>query len=518
MASRRGGGSAARRALRASGAEARAEPQDRVAKGAAYRPLAERDVERIHRAALEVLEEVGMADPVPELRELALAKGCGVTESGRLCFPRALVEDVIAGAGRDFVLFAREPRHDICLSDGGLHFATNGVPVEVLDFESGRYRRATLLDLYDFARLVDRLDNLELFGRMVVATDVADLLEHDINMVYACLAGTAKHAEYGLNLAAHVEPVVALLDLALGGEGRFRARPVCSIGGCPIVSPLRYGAENSRIFLEAARAGFPLNLVVAAQAGATAPAALAGALVQTVAETLAGLILVNLARPGHPMIFGNWPFVSDLRSGSFTGGGGEEAVLNAASAQIAAFYGLPGGVAGGMADSKLPDNQAGYEKGLTTALAGLAGADIVFESAGMLASLLGCSVEALVIDDDMLGAVRRAVRGIEVSDETLSLEVIREVAQGPGHYLGHPQTLELMQSEYVYPKVADRSSPAAWEESGAQDARERARARAREILASHYPSYIEPKLDAELRARFPIRLGLEDMRPGCGRW
>jgi trimethylamine--corrinoid protein Co-methyltransferase len=494
-APRRGGGSAARRARRASDAEAQAGRQDQAARGGAYRPLAERDVERIHHAALEVLEKVGMGDPVPELEELALARGARLTASGRLAFPRALVEDVIAGAGRGFVLHGREPRNDIDLGDGRLHFATNGVPVEVLDFESGRYRRATLLDLYDFARLVDRLDNLDLFGRMVVATDVADLLEHDLNMVYACLAGTAKHLEFGLNSADHVGPVLALLDLALGGEGRFRKRPVCSIGGCPIVSPLRFGAENSRIFLAAARAGFPLNLVVAAQAGATAPAALAGALVQTVAETLAGLILVNLASPGHPIIFGNWPFVSDLRTGAFSGG-----------------------VAAGMADAKLPDNQAGHEKGVSTALAALAGADIVFESAGMLASLLGASFEALVIDDDMLGAVRRAVRGIEVSDETLSLEVIRDVAEGPGHYLGHPQTLELMQSEYVYPKVGDRSSPGAWEEGGAQDARQRARARARQILGSHYPSYIRPEVDAELRARFPIRLRPEAMRPDCGRW
>jgi len=281
---------------------------------------------------------------------------------------------------------------------------------------------------------------------------------------------------------------------------------------------LLYGKDNGAVAMAAARAGMPVNMIVAAQAGATAPAALAGTLAQTVAETLAGLALVNITVPGHPMLFSNWPFVSDLRTGAFSGGGGEEAVLNAASAQIANFYDLPSGVAAGMSDSKLPDNQAGYEKGMTTALAGLAGANMVYESAGMLASLLGCSFEALVVDNDMLGAVQRAVRGIEVSDETLSYDVIAEAVLGPGHFLGAAQTLELMESEYLYPAVADRATPDEWAEKGAHDVREGARERVREILSSHYPVYIEPKVDAMIRERYPIRLPAEAMHRSSGRW
>jgi trimethylamine--corrinoid protein Co-methyltransferase len=264
----------------------------------------------------------------------------------------------------------------------------------------------------------------------------------------------------------------------------------------------------------------PVNSIIAAQSGATAPAALAGLLAQTVAETLAGLILVNLVVPGHPVIFSNWPFVSDLRTGAFTGGGGEIALLNAASAQITNFYGLPSGVAAGMADSKLPlpDHQAGYEKALTNALAGLAGANLVYESSGMLASLLGCSFEAFVIDDEMLGLVQRAMRPIEVTDETLSLQAIEDAVTGPGHFLGHAQTLELMESEYLYPALGDRLTPDEWEEQGAKDIRERARERLGEILAAHYPAYIAPAVDATLRERFPIRLPAEAMGAASGRW
>jgi trimethylamine---corrinoid protein Co-methyltransferase len=124
-----------------------------------------------------------------------------------------------------------------------------------------------------------------------------------------------------------------------------------------------------------------------------------------------------------------------------------------------------------------------------------------------------------VIDNDMLGAILRTVRGIEVSEDSLSLDAIRSVCTaGPGHFLGHEQTLALMQTEYLYPEVADRSSPKEWAERGSKDLLDRARARMRAILGEHYPVYIEPALDRAIRARFAIRLPQANMRPGNGRW
>jgi trimethylamine--corrinoid protein Co-methyltransferase len=315
-----------------------------------------------------------------------------------------------------------------------------------------------------------------------------------------------------------MDDIVAMLDVVAGGEGKFLARPFCLAGGCAIVSPLTYGADNSEVVVAATKLGIPTGVVVASQAGATAPAALAGALAQNTAETIAGLLMVNLIRPGHPMMFGNWPFISDLRTGAFTGGSGEEAVLSAAAAQMGNFYDLPTSVGAGMTDAKLPDNQAGFEKGLTTALAGLAGANLVAESAGMLGSLMGASFEAMVIDNDMLGAVQRAVRGIEVTDETLSFEVIKETVEGAGHFLGSAQTLELMESEYLYPDLVDRSAPSLWEEEGARDIRDVAHERARDVLSSHYPEYIDRAADDKIRERFPIHLPRPAMQPGNGRW
>jgi trimethylamine--corrinoid protein Co-methyltransferase len=228
---------------------------------------------------------------------------------------------------------------------------------------------------------------------------------------------------------------------------------------------------------------------------------------QAVAEVLGGLVYVNAVKPGHPAIFGPWPFVSDLRSGAMSGGSGEQGLLSAACAQMAQFYRLPGGSAAGMTDAKLPDLQAGYERGMTAVMAGTAGLNIVYEAAGMYASLLGFSLDSMIVDNDCLGAAMRVVRGIEVNEDTLSLDTIRSVClEGPGHYLGHKQTLAVMQTEYLYPEIGDRTSPKEWEERGRPDLLQQAIARRKAILKSHYPAHVTPDLDARMRAAANILL------------
>jgi trimethylamine--corrinoid protein Co-methyltransferase len=253
----------------------------------------------------------------------------------------------------------------------------------------------------------------------------------------------------------------------------------------------------------------PIHAQTGPQAGATAPAALAGTLVQVCAEGLASVCVINMLAPGHPVVMGNWAFTSDLRTGAFSGGGGEAALLGAASGQMSAFYGIPGGMGAGMSDSKLPDNQAGYEKALTMTLAALSGGGFVYESAGMLASLLGCSVEALIIDDEMLSSLRRVARGIEVTPDSLSVEVIKEAALGVGHFLGSEQTLRLMETEFTYPNHADRSSPDDWLDAGSTDIWERARRHADVVLSTQTPSKIDSEKDKKIRELYNILLPQE---------
>ncbi|WP_025771330.1 trimethylamine methyltransferase family protein [Thioalkalivibrio sp. HK1] len=503
---RRMGGREARRRLRA----APVPQEDRAVQpglsGGGYRPLSASDIRQIHEATLEVLETIGLSDAIPSCIEAVIAAGGSLNAEGRLLFPRALVEDTIAKAARDIVLCGQDPRHDMELRSERIYFGTAGAAVHIVDPRTREYRESTLADLYDIARLVDRLEHIHFMQRSIVCRDLVAPRDLDLNTCYASIRGTSKHVGTSWVEPSHVDESLEMLHIVAGSEALWRARPFVSMSSCFVVPPLRFAQDACRCLEAGVRGGMPVLLLAAGQAGATSPAALAGAVVQEMAEVLAGLVYVNAIVPGHPAILGPWPFVSDLRTGAMSGGSGEQAVLMAACGQMGRFYDLPTGIAAGMADSKLPDAQAGYEKGYTTALAGHCGANLVYESAGMLSSLLGACLESFVIDNDMLGAVNRTVRGVDVDAQSLSIEAMREVCiGGPCHFLGHHQTLDRMQRDYVYPEVGDRSSPKEWGEQGSSDIVERATLRIEELLKSH-PEHISPEVDAQVRARFDIRL------------
>lgn len=467
-----------------------------------YAPLSPSDAEDIHRAALRVLDEVGMAKATPRVIRAAVSHGCRVDEAGRLRFPPEVVEKCIERAAKVFTVHGRDPALDFEARNGLVNFATGGAAVTMLDRRTRRYRPSLLSDLADLARIADDLTNIQWFARPVVATDVVDSFDLDVNTIYACAFGTNKHIATSFSSGDNLRRCRPMLDLLAGGD--FRERPFCTVHATTVVSPLNFAEDSLDVACAAIDIGMPIHAQTGPQAGATAPAALAGTLVQVCAEGLASLSVINMLAPGHPVVLGNWAFTSDLRTGAFTGGGGEAALLGAASGQMSAFYGVPGGMGAGMSDSKLPDNQAGYEKALTMTLAALSGGGFVYESAGMLASLLGCSVEALIIDDEMLSSLRRVARGIEVTQESLSLDVIREAALGVGHFLGADQTLRLMETEFTYPRLADRAAPDDWAAAGGTDIWERARRQAERMLDEPARSKIDAETDRRIRDAYKI--------------
>lgn len=472
----------------------------------AFKPLSDADVHKIHLATLDLLEKVGVANPTPRVLDVAMANGCHQSEQGRLLFPRALVEDMIDCAAKNFIVHGRDREFDWEVGNGKVNFCTGGAAVTMLDIDNREYRPSTLQDLYDLARLCDTLSNVQWVTRPVVATDIEDLFELDINTVYALAAGTRKHIATSFSLADHVYKILPMLDSLAGGKGRFAKRPFCTVHATNIVSPLTFATDSLEVACAAVDIGMPIHSQTGPQAGATAPAALAGTLVQGCAESLASLSVINMLKPGYPVVIGNWVFVSDLRTGAFSGGGGEQALLGAGSGQMSAFYGVPGGMGAGMTDSKLPDNQAGFEKAFTMMSAGLSGGGCVFESVGMLASLLGCSHESMVIDNEMLSNLHRIAKGIEVTDESLSVSVVADTIGGPGHFLGHSQTMDLMEKEFVYPEFSDRLTPADWKLAGGKDIWDKATGRAKTILSTHHPTYIDPDTDREIRSSYPILL------------
>ena len=517
--SRRRGGREARRLLRSRPipmADAAVRPG---MEGGQYKPLTDHDMQRIHDTALKLLETVGLAQAIPTCVEAMTAKGAFMNAQGRLCIPRALVEDTLASCARNFVLHARDPKHDMEPSGNKVYFGTAGAAVHVVEPETRMYRESVLVDLYDAGRIVDNCEHIHFYQRPLTARDMITGHDLDINTMYACLAGTNKHVGTSMVEPTHVSECLEMLHFIAGGESAWRERPFVSKSNCFVVPPMKFAEDACRCLEVAARGGMPVLLLSAAQAGATSPAALAGTLVQAVAECLFGLVYINCVVPGAVAIWGPWPFVSDLRTGAMSGGSGEQALITSGCAQMGHFYNLTVGSAAGMCDSKLPDMQAGYEKGVTAGISAMTGVNLMYESAGMHASLLGFCLESLLIDNDMLGAINRNVRGIEVNEDTLSVEVIREVClNGPGHFLGSDQTLNLMQKEYIYPKIANRMSPKEWIEAGRPDLVERAAARKREILSTHYPDYLPRAMDDVIRARHDIKLPREVMEMGDPRW
>ena len=483
--------------------------------GGQYRPLADADVWRIVDAAYAVLERTGIEVMPSPAREIFARAGCRIdADRNRVFIPAKLIDAARASARSEVLLAAREDgEFDLHLGGTRVYLGTGGQAVKVMDLD-GRVRESRLSDNYHIGRLCDALEHIHFYMRPVVSRDLA-VEAIDVNQFYACLAATPKHVMANAYLPRSARRLREMGEMLAGGAEAFDRRPVLSFTCCWTVSPLRFAPESVEILDALVECDLPVAISSAPQAGATAPAALAGRLVQIIAEQLSGFTYVNLKKPGFPLIMGCVPAQADLRTGSFTGGSAEFALLNAACAQIAQALKVPLYNSSGIADSKVPDAQAGFEKGLTTATAALAGSNYIHHSAGFLESLLTVAYEQYVIDNDVNGAVMRLTRGIEVNEETLSLDVIHEVCTGAGHFLGHAQTLALMNSEYLYPALFNRQNRDDWEAAGALDARAAANARARAILAEHWPQPIPADVERELRRRYDILLPAEAMRPGA---
>ncbi|MEP1208133.1 MAG: trimethylamine methyltransferase family protein [Rhizobiaceae bacterium] len=474
--------------------------------GGQLKPLTPDEVQLVDEAALSLLETLGLSQAIPSMVDKVTKAGGRLSDDNRLLFPRDLVKRTLDEALNSFDLCGQQERHDLRIEDNRVHMSTGGAAPGIFDLETGQYRDSTLQDLYDSARLVDRMENIHHFSRPVVARDVEGNQALDVNTAYACLMGTAKHVSMSITEPESVPEIARFCYAIAGGEQAFRARPFLTVMVCHVVPPMRFAEEACEVLEGAVRAGFPVQLISAGQAGATSPATIAGSLVQAVAETLAGLVFARLVDPDVKAIFAPKPLVADLRTGSMCGGGGEQAVLMAAAAQMGRHYNLPTSSIAGITDAKTLDAQYGAEKCLAVSMAAHAGSNIITQAAGMHASLLGISLEAYVNDNDMLGNILRSVRGVEASAENIAADVIAGVCRGAGHYLGEVHTFERMKCDYFYPHIGDRRSPTEWQEGGAQSVGDVARIKTREILASHYPGHIDDALDARLRNQFDICL------------
>ena len=503
-----------RRRMAGGNETAGTKPSTRGLRGGRYQPLDVDDLPKIDSAVRSILTDVGMSEAPEIVIEHVTRAGGNLDADGRLHFTGELIENALQGLVREFVLCGQDPAEDMPLGNARVYVGSGGAAPLIIDLDSGRYRESSLRDLYDAARLVDGLDNIHFFSRSMVARDMPDLQTLDINTAYACLAGTRKHVFVSASEAGQVQEIAEMCYLIAGSREAFEARPFLSLNCNIPVPPLRFDPESCEVAAAAVHCGIPLHSNTFGQMGASSPVTMAGTNAQTIAETLSGMIFAWLLNPQAKVIFGTRPMLTDLRTGAMSGGSPEGAIAMAASAQMGAYYGLVNSTIAGATDSKAADAQSGYEKSLTVTLAAQAGSNLITQASGMQASLMGCALESYVIDNDMLGGIMKTLYPIEVNDETLALAAINEVTHGEGHFLGRDETLQRMQSDFVYPDISDRRTIDEWEADGAPDIRQVAIERTRQMLREHHPGHFSDDLDREIRKRFDIRLPRSVMEAG----
>jgi len=476
--------------------------------GGIYKPLSSEGIQAIHDASLTILEKTGMTyeSGLGETVEMLGNAGATVDQDRRrIHFPRDLIPQQIAKAPSQLILYARDGKNDLDLTEDKVHLGTGGAAVKILDLETGQPRSSTLRDLYDLGRLVDRLDHIHFFLRPCIPTDIPEV-DYDVNMFYACLKATGKHVMSGVNDEAGLHRVIDMAAMLAGGKQQLKSKPFISIITSFAISPLKLCTQSTLIMQECNRQRIPVALSAAPMSGSTSPMTMAGTLAQLHAEQLAGITICQLTQPGAPLLYGGIPGMANMATMGYSGGGVECGMMNAAIHQLAAHIRVPNYNSAGLTDAKLPDAQAGWEKAMTILLGAMGGSNYMHHSAGMLESMLTVAPEQFVIDDEIIGMTCKVLKGIAVDADHLALEVIDTV--GPaGNYMMSPHTMQYMRSEYFQGNgVTDRKSRHQWDQGGSRDARERAKAIARKILAAEENSYIPADIEHALRKKFNILL------------
>lgn len=469
--------------------------------GGQYRPLTEEGIGKIHNAALILLSEIGVEVHSRLAFETFQKHGALCDPSKKLVkIPRAMVEDAVAKAPKKVVLCGREEKHDLCCEGKNVYLGTGGTVLNVIDLETDEKRPSLLRDVRDIAKLCDALENVHFMVLPVYPNDLPPQ-EVDINRFHSSIMNCSKHLMGGIYTLKGTLDTIKMAETIAGGPKALRERPFISFITC-VVSPLKIDDLYGDILYHIARAGMPVAIPAEPLTGATAPVTIAGLLTGLHAETLSGLVLTQLVNPGTPVLYACTATSTDLKTMGYVSGSVEMGLINAGAAAMAQFLSLPNYTTAGMSDSKLVDTQNGYEKALTNALVALSGSNFIHDAAGLVEFASTASYKQYVIDDEIIGMVMRAVRGIEVNDETIALDAYRRVGPG-GNFLSDPHTVQWMRREHYTPKLSDRQLRVNWEKSGRPCVEEKAKAIAKAILKEHKPLGLPKEIQDQLRGMFP---------------
>ena len=476
--------------------------------GGIYKPLNPEQVELIHGEALRLLEEVGMTYESGQDDLLSLVKraGCRVDQTSmRIFFPPQLVEEMVAQAPGEFTLYSRNGKNDLQLGKDRVYAGTGGTTVKILDLDSQAVRPSTVMDIHNVARLVEEMKHIHFFQNCCAPTDVP--IEHyDLNIVFAAMMGTNKHVMFGCSFEQGLRDTFRMAAKIAGGKETLEARPIFSISACMIISPLKFCTQSTVNVRTAAELNVPTTVTSAPMSGSTSPMTMAGTLLQTHAEVMAGITVHQLTRPGAPVLYGGLPGMAEMRSMGYQGGGVECGMMQTAIHQLSQRIDVPNYASSGLTDAKMPDAQAGWEKAFTTGLAVMGGNNYIHHAAGMLESMQCIAYELYVIDDEIIGQACKILAGIATAEDHLAFEAIREVGPG-GNYLMSSHTLQHLRREYFQGSgVSDKDGREEWTRQGSLSARDRAQSIARAILDKPLEPKIDPEIEKQIRSDFTIFL------------
>jgi trimethylamine--corrinoid protein Co-methyltransferase len=476
--------------------------------GGIYKPLNGQQVELIHTEALRLLEEVGMTyeSGQDEVLTLVKAAGCRVDETARRIFlPRNLILEMLARAPGEFTLYSRDANNDLQLGKDRVYAGTGGTTVQILDLDSDQVRPSRVQDIYNVACIVEEMKHIHFFQNCCAPTDVP--VEHfDVNIAFAAMLGTYKHVMFGCNFDLGLRDTFRMAAKIAGGQEALSAKPIFSISACMIISPLKFCTQSTANVRTAALLNVPTTVTSAPMSGSTSPMTMAGTLLQTHAEVMAGIAVHQLTRPGAPVLYGGLPAMAEMRGLGYQGGAVECGIMQAAMHQLSQRVDVPNYASSGLSDSKISDVQAGWEKAFTTGLAVMGGNNYIHHAAGMLDSMQCVAYEMYVIDDEIIGQACKILEGISTGQDHLAFEAIREVGPG-GNYLLSGHTLEHLRSEYFQGSgVSDKAGREEWIQQGCLSARDRARTIARDILDMDPRPKIPAEIEKQIRSDFNIYL------------
>lgn len=457
--------------------------------------LSDHQIERIHETSLTILERVGVHVPHVEMLARFADAGARVDHAAqRVRIPPDMVMGALAGAGKAFTLYGRDPSITAAFGQGTRNY--NSIAGEALWLdELGTARRyATLDDVVTATRFADALDTINLVGAMSDPHELP-VAARCVEVMATMLAHTTKPIHFWYHDRASARYLNEIMIAVRGDRERAAQYPLCYPFLEPI-SPLRFATNGIDLLFETAELNLPVPIGPMAQMGLSAPVTIAGTLAQENAEILAGVCITQLIRPGMPVCYGGIPHAFDMRTTQMVFAGPEQALMGVAMTQIGKHYGLPVYINVGLTDAKRPDAQAGLEVGMTLLLGAAAGADI-FGHMGICGVDQASSLEILMMQHEAIRYVESVMRDVEVSDEALALDEI--AAEGPGGgFIAREHTARHFRRELWFPQLLDHEYYDTWLENGATDMEARCQVRVRKILAKHEPEPLAPELAREL--------------------